>query len=148
MRSGNDMRHQRAILVLLLIHFLLIPPGRADEKLRIVRAGPVGEVRSLAEANEVRVVFSQPMVALGKIPKVVAAPFFHITPPVKGTFRWSGTTTLIFTPDPKTPLPFATRFDVTVDPAAKSVSGKSVDRHIEARRERKRSEEKTSEHPS
>src|SRR5437762_3189486 len=82
MRSGNDMRHQRAILILLLIQFLLVPAGRADEKLTIVKAGPVGEVRSLAEANEIRIVFSEPMVALGKIPKVVAAPFFHITPAV------------------------------------------------------------------
>src|SRR5256714_13462167 len=128
MGSGNDMRHQRAILILLLIQFLLVPAGWSDEKLTIVKAGPVGEVRSLAEANEIRIVFSEPMVVLGKIPKVVAAPFFHITPLIQGTFRWSGTTTLIFTPDAKTPLPFATQFDVTIDPTAKSVSGKALDR--------------------
>ena len=115
-------------LILLLICVLSGPAGYADDKLTIVKAGPVGEVANLAEANEIRVVFSQPMVPLGKIPKVVAAPFFHITPAVKGTFRWSGTTTLIFTPDPKTPLPFATKFDVSIDAHAKSVSGKSLDR--------------------
>src|SRR5438045_1150906 len=128
MRSGNDMRHQRAILILLLIQFLLVPAGWSDEKLTIVKAGPVGEVRSLAEANEIRIVFSEPMVALGKIPKVVAAPFFHITPAVKGSFRWSGTTTLIFTPDPKTPLPFATKYDVTIDASVKAVSGHTLDK--------------------
>ena len=76
--------------------------------LSVTRAGPRGEVGSLAEANEVRIVFSEPMVSLGRIPRVETAPFVRI-PAVAGTFRWSGTTTLIFTPDPKRPLPFATR---------------------------------------
>src|SRR5207244_12609870 len=96
----------------------------AADKLTVVKAGPVGEVANLAEANEVRVVFSEPMVAVGKIPKDLAVPWFHIAPAVKGTFRWSGTTTLIFTPAPK--LPFATKFDVTIDAGAKAVSGKTV----------------------
>jgi uncharacterized protein YfaS (alpha-2-macroglobulin family) len=65
------------------------------------------------------------MVVLGRIPQPVTAPFFRIEPAVKGTFRWSGTTTLIFTPD--APLPFATEFTVTVDQSAKSVSGKTLD---------------------
>ena len=121
------MRHPRAIPFLLLFQFFL-PAARAADELSIVKAGPVGEVASLAEANEIRLVFSEPMVALGKIPNVVAAPFFHITPAVDGTFRWSGTTTLIFTPNPKKPLPFATRFDVTIDATATAVSGKKLDR--------------------
>jgi uncharacterized protein YfaS (alpha-2-macroglobulin family) len=58
----------------------------------------------------------------------LTVPWFHITPAVKGAFRWSGTTTLIFTPDPKTPLPFATKYDVTIDEAAKSVAGNTLDR--------------------
>jgi uncharacterized protein YfaS (alpha-2-macroglobulin family) len=89
--------------------------AHAANKVTILKAGPVGELATLAEANEIRVVFSEPMVVVGKIPKTVVAPWFHIDPPVKGTFRWSGRTTLIFTPDPKTPLPFATKFDVTID---------------------------------
>jgi len=84
-----------------------------EKKLTVLRAGPVGELNELAEANEVRVVFSEPMVVVGKIPKNLTIPWFHITPVVKGTFRWSGTTTLIFTPDQ--PLPYATKFDVSVE---------------------------------
>src|SRR6266850_4931705 len=125
MRSGIDMIRKATVFILLTLVAAAV--HAADNKLTVVKAGPVGEIASLAEANEIRVVFSEPMVVLGKIPKVVAAPFFHITPPVSGTFRWSGTTTLIFTPDPKTPLPFATRFDVTIDATAKSVSGKMLD---------------------
>ena len=68
-------------------------------------------------------IFSEPMVALGRIPDRVQAPFFHISPDVAGRFRWSGTTTLIFTPDPKKKLPNATEFTVTISDTAASVSG-------------------------
>ena len=80
-----------------------------------MQSGPTGEVASLAEANEIRVVFSEPMVTLGRIPARVTAPFFRVSPAMPGTFRWSGTTILIFTPDPKRPLPYATKYDVTID---------------------------------
>src|SRR5919112_1183188 len=94
--------------------------------LSIVSAGPRGEVGSLAEANEVRIVFSEPMVSLGRIPETVTAPFFSISPAAGGTFRWSGTTTLIFTPDPKRRLPFATRYQVTIAESAAAVSGRRL----------------------
>ena len=84
-----------------------------EKKVTVVKAGPIGELATLAEANEIRVVFSAPMVAVGKIPKNLTIPWFHISPDVKGTFRWSGTTTLIFTPSQQ--LPYATKYDVSVD---------------------------------
>jgi hypothetical protein len=96
----------------------------AEGGLRVLKAGPEGEVASLAEANEVRIVFSEPMVVLGRIPDPVAAPFFSIDPPVSGTFRWSGTDTLLFTPGKA--LPHATRFTVTVDARAAAVSGRAL----------------------
>jgi uncharacterized protein YfaS (alpha-2-macroglobulin family) len=92
--------------------------------LSILKAGPVGEVASMEEANEIRVVFSEPMVKVGKPP--LTAPWFHIAPEVKGSIRWSGTTTLIFTPEPK--LPFATKYDVTIDDTVKSLAGNRLDR--------------------
>src|SRR5437764_9688567 len=112
--------------IVVVLFFAAAISARAADKLIIIKAGPVGELSTLAEANEIRVVFNEPMVAIGKIPRVVAVPWFHITPEVKGAFRWSGTTTLIFTPDPKTPLPFATKYDVTIDAGAKAVSGKTL----------------------
>jgi uncharacterized protein YfaS (alpha-2-macroglobulin family) len=117
-------RMKRTGVAMLL--FVCALSARAADKLTIVKAGPVGEVASLAEANEIRVVFSEPMVVVGKIPKVLEVPWFHVAPAINGTFRWSGTTTLIFTPDAKTPLPFATKYDVTVDAEAKAVSGKTL----------------------
>src|SRR6478609_5737041 len=111
-----DMKRSLAVVLLVFASFA----AYAADKLTILKAGPVGEVASLAEANEIRVVFSEPMIVLGKIPKEVAVPWFHVAPAIKGTFRWSGTTTLIFTPDPKTPLPFATQYDVTIDAETKA----------------------------
>src|SRR5205085_617798 len=93
--------------------FVLTASNAIAAGLKIVSAGPSGETATLAEANEVRVVFSEPMVVVGKIPQPVTAPFFHISPDVQGTLRWSGTTTLIFTPSQ--PLPFATRYNVSID---------------------------------
>ncbi len=46
----------------------------------------------------------------------------RIRPAIKGTFRWSGTTILIFTPDPQQPLPYATTYTVVVDTTATAVS--------------------------
>jgi hypothetical protein len=37
--------------------------------LTIVSAGPTGEIAELAQANEIRVFFSEPMVVLGRIPQ-------------------------------------------------------------------------------
>ncbi|HVT05704.1 MAG TPA: MG2 domain-containing protein [Thermoanaerobaculia bacterium] len=96
----------------------------ADEgRLQVTQSGPEGEIASLTEANEIRVTFSEPMVTLGKIPSPVKAPFLHIAPALAGTYRWSGTKTLIFTPDPRKPLPFATKFTVSIDETAVSING-------------------------
>ncbi len=129
------MRHpgyRRCVLVALL---LLVPfasaaqtPPAAGSFLQVVSAGPTGEVASRAEANEIRVVFSEPMVELGRIPSPVSVPFFRISPAVAGTFRWSGTTILVFTPDPKRPLPYATHYEVTIAATASAVSGRRLER--------------------
>jgi len=111
-----------------LLFLCVVSAHAAVTSLTIVKAGPVGEVASLAEANEIRVVFSEPMVVVGRIPKVLVVPWFHVEPAIKGALRWSGTTTLIFTPDPKATLPFGTKYDVTIDAEAKAVSGKTLGR--------------------
>jgi hypothetical protein len=98
----------------------------AQSALEIVAYGPSGDLTSAQHANEIRIVFSEPMVALGQIPDEVLAPFVRITPAVAGSFRWSGTTILIFTPE--RPLPLATRFQVVVDTSATAVSGQKLAR--------------------
>jgi uncharacterized protein YfaS (alpha-2-macroglobulin family) len=102
------------------------PAQRTTASLSVVSFGPQGEVQNIAEANEIRIVFSEPMVALGAIPERVQPPYVRISPALPGTFRWSGTTILIFTPDPKRPLPYATTYRVTVDSTATAVSGRRL----------------------
>jgi uncharacterized protein YfaS (alpha-2-macroglobulin family) len=108
--------------------FFACAATQAPALLTIIKAGPIGEIANMAEANEIRVVFSEPMIVVGKIPKDLTPPWFHVSPALKGTFRWSGTTTLIFTPDPKTPLPYSTKYDVTLDGNAKSIAGHTLDK--------------------
>lgn len=94
--------------------------------LSVVSTGPTGPLDALEQANEIRIVFSEPMVTLGRIPAEVTAPFVRISPAISGRFRWSGTTTLIYTPDPAKKLPFATSYTVTVDTTATAVSGRRL----------------------
>src|SRR6266571_191588 len=84
--------------------------------LRVVSAGPAGEIAAVEEANELRVVFSESMVPLGQVAPRLKPPFLHISPNVAGTYRWSGTTILIFTPAKR--LPVATKYDVAIDASA------------------------------
>ena len=127
------MRQTLSALVLsvLVLAWGSLPAGAqppAGGSLRVLSVGPQGEIASLDEANEIRVVFSEPMVTLGQIPARVAAPFFRIRPAVPGSFRWSGTTILIFTPEPKRPLPYATTYEVTIDASVAAVSGRRLQR--------------------
>jgi uncharacterized protein YfaS (alpha-2-macroglobulin family) len=99
-----------------------------DAPLTVVSSGPRGELKTIEEGNEIRVVFSEPMVTIGKIPDPVAAPFVKISPAVPGSFRWSGSTILIFTP--RKPLPYATSFQVTVDASVTAISGRKLARLV------------------
>jgi uncharacterized protein YfaS (alpha-2-macroglobulin family) len=120
------MAHRVVLCWVFLAAGLVHASAQPAPALRVVTAGPANEVESLAEANEIRVVFSEPMVVLGRIPQPVRAPFFAIRPALAGTFRWSGTTILIFTPDPKRPLPFATPYEITIDASATAITGRRL----------------------
>ena len=67
------------------------------------------------------------MVALGASLEPPRRRGFASRPAVAGSFYWSGTKTLIFSPDGSTPLPYATRFTVRVDASATSVAGRALD---------------------
>ena len=68
---------------------LAASPVRAQQALTVVASAPNGELASLDDANELRIVFSEPMVTLGRIPARVLAPYVSITPAIPGAFRWS-----------------------------------------------------------
>ncbi len=114
---------KRAVLAVLAAAGVGALAWAVGKPLEVVQSGPQNEIASLAEANEIRVLFSEPMVVLGRIPEPVTAPFFRVNPPIPGSFRWSGTRLLIFTPDHSDRLPYATTYTVTVDASAVSVDG-------------------------
>ena len=120
------MLRRAAALAVVLASCVLATDAQTPPSLIVQRAGPTGELAELDQANEIRIVFSEPMVTLGRIPQPVTAPFVRIQPAIKGSFRWSGTTILIFTPDPRQPLPYATNYQVTVDASARAVSGRQL----------------------
>lgn len=120
------MRHRLAGAAFLLALWAPALLLSQTAELSVVNAGPIGEIQQLQDANEIRVVFSEPMVPLGRIPSNPQPDWIRITPAVPGAYRWSGTTTLIFTADPARPLPNATRFRVTISTAAESVSGRRL----------------------
>lgn len=112
------------VAVLLCARPLAAQP--AAPALTVISSGPSGVLASLDQASEIRIVFSEPMVTLGRIPAEVSAPFVTIAPAIPGAFRWSGTTTLIYTPDSRRPLPMATSYTVTVGVSASAVSGRTL----------------------
>ena len=70
---------------------LFVTPAAAQEPpLTIVNTGPHGPLDRLEQANEIRIVFSEPMVTLGRIPNPVTAPFVRITPAIAGTLPLVG----------------------------------------------------------
>ncbi len=120
------MLRRAAALAVVLVTCVLATDAQTPPSLVVQRAGPAGELAEIQQANEIRIVFSEPMVTLGRIPQPVTAPFVRIQPAITGSFRWSGTTILIFTPDPRQPLPYATNYQVTVDTSARAVSGRQL----------------------
>src|ERR1017187_459830 len=113
----------RAAVAIVILMRASVPSAKQPAPLTVLSAGPVGEIKQLTDANEIRFVFSEPMVALGRIPSNPIVPWVTITPAIKGAFRWSGTTVLMFTRDPATPLPYATKYNVTVAATAASAEG-------------------------
>ena len=96
-----------------------------ERALVVVSASPNGEVGQIGDANEIRIVFSEPMVNLGG-PVLTPPAWLSIAPAYRANYYWSGTRTLIVTADPDAPLRFATRFTVRVETSARSAGGRTL----------------------
>lgn len=118
----------RRLAILLWVGLAIVAQASPEQSqaLRVLSAAPAGAIEQLNEASEIRVIFSEPMVPLGRVPANPDVPWATITPAIKGNFRWSGTTILIFTPDPATPLPYATKYTMTLAASAKSAAGQTL----------------------
>lgn len=113
--SGGSMKRYAA----LLLFFSSI--ATAQKPLEVVAAGPTGPLDTIERAAEIRVTFSEPMVAMQQVAPASTVPFFRIEPAVQGTFRWIGTNTLVFVPKEK--LPYSATYRVTIAATAAARSG-------------------------
>jgi uncharacterized protein YfaS (alpha-2-macroglobulin family) len=119
------MRRVTLLASLLALPLSLVVAAQSAP-LTVLEAGPVGLLGQLSDANEIRIIFSEPMVALGRVPSNPEIPWVTISPRIPGAFRWSGTTILLYTPDPTTPVPYATNYTVTVGADATSAAGRRL----------------------
>ena len=98
----------------------LLPPAANDagKDLRVLRYMPEGAVKL---APELSVTFSQPMVAVTSQTDAAATQPVKLTPTPKGKWRWIGTRTILFDPDPR--FPQATTYHVEIPAGTKSANG-------------------------
>ncbi|MDR2181708.1 MAG: alpha-2-macroglobulin [Treponema sp.] len=99
----------------------------ADPKapLTVIDWGPRGFFSSAVQRPSLHVVFSEPMVPLASLgAKSAVSNLVTITPPLKGSFRWYGTSFLSF--EAEEPCASQQIYRITVNPQAVSLSGKKI----------------------
>ncbi|MCR4439803.1 MAG: MG2 domain-containing protein [bacterium] len=99
-----------------------------QEPFAAVATTPKGPVASLADCRSIVVTFNQPMVPLQALGEVATEGPLLIEPPLAGTYRWLGTTSLAFVP--KDTLPYATRFAVKVPAGVTALSGERLAQEV------------------
>ena len=95
------------------------PDPVAAGPLKVLRKAPEGEVEL---APHLSVTFSQPMVEVTSVAEIAAeAVPVKLTPQPKGKWRWVGSQTVLFEPDPR--FPMATEYTVEVPAGTSSKTG-------------------------
>lgn len=100
-----------------------MPEGEKRD-VEVLYAAPTGGTENLSEVREIMVSFNQPMVPLEGIPEFEKGGPLKISPPVKGRYRWRGTSTLFFVPDE--PLTGGTKYTCRVPKGTRSLSGTTL----------------------
>jgi len=96
-----------------------------NEPLTVIDWGPRGEFSSAIQRPSIYVIFSQPMIPLASLGEQSAvSPFVTITPPIKGAFRWYGTSFLSF--EGEEPCQSQQTYTITVAANAASLSGNRI----------------------
>lgn len=98
-----------------------VAPAVESGPLTVLRRAPEGEVPM---APHLSVTFSQPMVAVTSQEEAAKTVPVKLTPTPPGSWRWLGTKTLLFQPDPR--FPMATRYTVEVPAGTRSATGGSL----------------------
>ena len=99
-------------------------PVRKDslgEPLKVLSTFPKGQTEGTNQTQTIVATFNKPMVALQRLPEGDGAGPLKIIPPVRGKYRWIGTSTISFTPSQ--PLEIATEYTVTIPADVKASDG-------------------------
>jgi uncharacterized protein YfaS (alpha-2-macroglobulin family) len=110
------------------------PPEVAAAPLSVVRYAPQGAVPMVPNLS---VTFSQPMVAVTSQEEAAKTVPVQLTPTPKGRWRWLGTKTIVFDPDPATDdgsvtgrFPMSTSYQVKIPAGTKSATGGVLDKEV------------------
>jgi uncharacterized protein YfaS (alpha-2-macroglobulin family) len=102
-----------------------LPAAGSTGPLTVVDWGPRGFFSSEVQRPSVYVIFSQPMVSLSALGAPSAAsPLVSITPALKGSFRWYGTSFLSF--EAEEPCQSQQIYTIRVSPQAASLGGQRI----------------------
>jgi uncharacterized protein YfaS (alpha-2-macroglobulin family) len=106
-----------------------------SRKLEVILKAPQGSTEGSAsgrpragETLEIMAGFNQPMTALEAAPQDMGNGPLILEPPVKGKYRWRGTTVLVFIPQDT--LPFSTEYKVRIPAGTKALSGAVLDKDV------------------
>jgi len=93
--------------------------------LTVIDWGPRGDYSSAIQRPSIYVIFSQPMTALASLgEKSSTSPIVSISPPIKGSFRWYGTSFLSF--EGEEPCQSQQTYTITVADNAVSLYGERI----------------------
>ncbi len=96
----------------------------ANQGLKVLSATPRGSTQTRDQSRTIVVMFNKPMVALQAVPVDESSGPLVLEPPVRGKYRWLGTSTLTFVPTDT--LPFSTAFTARVAAGTKALDGTTL----------------------
>jgi uncharacterized protein YfaS (alpha-2-macroglobulin family) len=97
----------------------------SSRPLTVADWGPRGFFSSAVQRPSIYVVFSEPMIPLAALgAQSGTSPLVSISPPLKGTFRWYGTSLLSF--EAEEPCQAQQNYRIEVNPQTVSLSGKKI----------------------
>lgn len=98
-----------------------VVPDTGDGALTVLRYAPEGDIDL---APHLSITFNQPMIAITSHDEASRVVPVTLEPDIEGTWRWVGTKTLLFEPDPR--LPMATSFTALVPEGTASATGNAL----------------------
>ncbi len=122
------MRYFFRISVIVTL-FSTVAVGQPPNDLQIITSWPKGQTEGTEQVTSILATFNKPMVPLQKLPEGEGTGPLTLTPPLRGKYRWLGSSTVSFTPS--APFKIATQYSVTIKAGTKALDGSSLPRDVQ-----------------